>query len=144
MLLDARTGLEHVTRDECLALLRAGEVGRVAFAVGGTAEIFPVNYVLDGESIVFRTDPGTKLSKGPRSRATFEIDSFDHDLRSGWSVIAYGRLDEVTTFESRTLEHVKSLGVHPWVGEKQHWMRLVPDRFSGRRLVVRPVDAGHR
>ena len=134
MLLDARTGLEQLTREQCVRLLAGDEIGRLAIVVGGTAEIFPVNYRLDGETIVFRTDPGTKLDKGPRSRATFEIDSFDRSTRTGWSVIAYGRLEEVTRFDNRTLERARALDVEPWAGAKQHWMRLVPDRFSGRSV----------
>jgi nitroimidazol reductase NimA-like FMN-containing flavoprotein (pyridoxamine 5'-phosphate oxidase superfamily) len=136
-LLDARTGLERLTHAECLSLLADDEIGRLAFAVGGTAEIFPINYVLDGETIVFRTDPGTKLSNGPGSRATFEIDDFDRASRSGWSVIAVGRLEEVTDFDARTLARVRELGVDPWAGDKQHWLRLLIERTSGRRLSPR-------
>jgi nitroimidazol reductase NimA-like FMN-containing flavoprotein (pyridoxamine 5'-phosphate oxidase superfamily) len=136
-LLDARTGLERLTHEECLALLAQDEIGRLVFAVGGTAEIFPVNYVLDGEAIVFRTDPGTKLAKGPSARVTFEIDAFDRSARSGWSVLAFGRLEEVTRFDTRALTHVRLLGVEPWAGDKQHWMRLLIERTSGRRLSSR-------
>ena len=135
-LLDPRTGLEWLTHEECLALLADDEIGRVAFAVGGTAEVFPVNYVLDGEAIVFRTGPGTKLSKGPAARVTFEIDAFDRATRSGWSVVAFGRLEEVTRYDARTLRRVRTLGVDPWAGDKQHWMRLLIERTSGRRLVT--------
>lgn len=139
-LIDARTGIEHLTRDECLALLAADEIGRLAVADGSTPLIFPVNYVLDGETIVFRTDPGTKLDKGPRHRASFEIDAFDRDRRTGWSVVATGRLEEVTKFDSRAFAQVRSLGVHPWAGEKQHWMRLLPDRIGGRRVAQEMAD----
>jgi len=133
-LIDARTGLEHLTREECLALLAADQIGRLAVVDGTTPLIFPVNYVLDDEAIVFRTDPGTKLDKGPRHRASFEIDGFDRQRRTGWSVLATGRLEEVTQFDSRTFTRVRSLGVEPWAGEKAHWMRLLPDRIGGRRV----------
>jgi nitroimidazol reductase NimA-like FMN-containing flavoprotein (pyridoxamine 5'-phosphate oxidase superfamily) len=135
-LLDARTGLEHLPRAECLELLEAEEVGRLAIVDGGTPHIFPVNYVLDADRIVFRTDPGTKLSKGPSSRAAFEIDHLDRASRTGWSVVAYGRLEEITRFDASTHARVVGLGVDPWAGEKQHWMQLVPDRITGRRLVA--------
>jgi uncharacterized protein len=51
-------------RDQCLSLLAGDEVGRLAVIVGNTPTIFPVNYALDGDTIVFRTDPGTKSSTG--------------------------------------------------------------------------------
>lgn len=136
-LIDARTGLEHITREECLQLLAADEIGRLAIVDAGTPHIFPVNYLLDGTAIVFRTDPGTKLSKGRSSRATFEIDAFDRERRSGWSVVAVGRLEEVTSFDGRAYDRVRALGVEPWAGEKHHWMQLVPDRITGRRVAPR-------
>jgi nitroimidazol reductase NimA-like FMN-containing flavoprotein (pyridoxamine 5'-phosphate oxidase superfamily) len=131
---DASTGIEWIDRQECLRLLGNDEIGRLAVLDGGTPVIFPVNYGLDGSNIVFRTDPGTKLDDGPRSRACFEIDRFDRGSRSGWSVVAVGRLEEITRYDSAH-ERVQSLPVHPWAeGQKAHWMRLVPDRITGRRL----------
>ena len=134
-LIDARTGLERLDREECLRLLGADEVGRLAIVDFGTPTIFPVNYVMDGDTPVFRTDPGTKLDDGPRSRACFEIDSFDRETRTGWSVIVFGRLEEVTRFDDRTHSRVRALPIEPWAGgEKRHWMRVLPDRITGRRI----------
>lgn len=132
---DARTGLEWLDRDECLRLLAADEVGRLAVAAGSSAEVFPVNYRMDGDAIVFRTDPGTKLDHGPRGRAAFEIDHFDRDHRTGWSVVVHGRFEEVTPYDARTYDRVHALPVDPWAGgEKSHWVRLVPERITGRRV----------
>jgi nitroimidazol reductase NimA-like FMN-containing flavoprotein (pyridoxamine 5'-phosphate oxidase superfamily) len=132
---DARTGIEHIDRDECLRLLAADEIGRLAVNDGSTPTIFPVNYRLDGEAIVFRTAPGTKLESGPRSPACFEIDRFDRTARAGWSVVVVGRLEEVTQYDARTFARVTDLPVDPWAdNEKSHWMRLVPARITGRRV----------
>lgn len=132
---DARTGLEWLDRDECLQLLAADEVGRLAVIAGDAPAIFPVNYRMDGEAIVFRTDPGTKLDHGPRSCACFEIDRFDRGHHSGWSVVVTGRLEEVTRYDSRTFDRVLQLPVDPWAGgEKSHWVRVVPERITGRRV----------
>ena len=134
-IVDARTGIDHIDRDECLRLLADDEIGRLAVNDGGVPTIFPVNYRLDGEAIVFRTAPGTKLQHGPRSLACFEIDRFFRDARTGWSVVVVGRLDEVTHYDARTLARVKELPVDPWAdGDKPHWMRLVPTRITGRRV----------
>ena len=134
-LLDARTGVEHLAREECLMRLAGDEIGRLAVIDAGTPAIFPINYVMDGDTVVFRTDPGTKLDKGPHARASFEIDFFDRSHRTGWSVVAFGRLEEVTRLDARTYERVRALGIEPWAnGERQHWMRLVTDRISGRRI----------
>lgn len=133
--IDARTGLEWIDRDECLALLAGDVVGRLAVVSGGAADIFPVNYVLDGETIVFRTDPGTKLDASGRAQAAFEIDRVDREHRTGWSVVASGRLEEVTRYSSGTLERLRHLPVDPWAGgEKAHYVRLIPSRITGRRV----------
>jgi nitroimidazol reductase NimA-like FMN-containing flavoprotein (pyridoxamine 5'-phosphate oxidase superfamily) len=121
-------------RDECLQLLAAEEVGRVAVMAHATPAIFPVNYVLDGEDIVFRTDPGTKLAAESRAIACFEIDQIDRRQHTGWSVTVTGRLEEITKYD-RAWARVTALPVEPWAaGAKQHWLRLTGDRITGRRL----------
>jgi uncharacterized protein len=137
---DTRTGIEWIDVDECLRLLAADEIGRLAIVVGHAPAVFPVNYALDGDTIVFRTDEGTKLAAGPRAPACFEIDSFDREHRTGWSVVAYGRLEEVTKYSGPALAPVQQLSVSPWAsGDKTHWMRLIPERITGRR--VGPPDS---
>lgn len=134
-----RSRIAVIGRDECLDLLAGEVIGRLATVTFGAPHVVPVNYVLDGESIVFRTDPGTKHTQGPRGRASFEIDSFDRVTRTGWSVVVGGRLEEVTPFDGAELERLRALPVDPWAdGEKAHWMRLVSDRITGRRIVAVP------
>jgi nitroimidazol reductase NimA-like FMN-containing flavoprotein (pyridoxamine 5'-phosphate oxidase superfamily) len=126
--------LHTIDRDECLRLLAGDEVGRIAVVHGSTPAIFPVNYVLDGEQIVFRTGPGTKLDADGSGQACFEIDAVDRETRSGWSVTATGRLEEVTSYD-RAWRRVHELPVEPWAeGDKAHWMRLVPASITGRRI----------
>ncbi len=133
---DARTGIEWIDHDACLRLLASDEVGRLAVVTGSAPSIFVVNYVLDDETIVFRTAEGTKL-RADGHTACFEIDEIDRAHRTGWSVIAAGRLEEVTRYDAEALKRVRELAVDPWAeGDKTHWMRLVPDRITGRR--VRP------
>jgi hypothetical protein len=127
--------LEILGREESTRLLATDSIGRLAVVVANTPLVVPVNYALDGEAVVFRTDPGTKFDKGSRARASFEVDSFDRTERTGWSVVVTGRLEEVTHFDAATFERVRGLDVDPWAeGEKAHWMRLVPDRVTGRRI----------
>lgn len=133
--IDAHSGLERLDRDECLRLLSIEDVGRLAIVQGGTPAIFPINYLLDGAAIVFRTAPGTKLTYGPRAPASFEIDGLDRAARTGWSVVVTGRLEEVTAFDASTLDRVRALDVRSWAhGDKDHWMRLVPGIITGRRV----------
>jgi len=132
---DARTGIEVITRDECYALLREEPIGRLAIVHGGAPHVFPVNYAIDGDDVVFRTDRGSKLDVGPHAPACFEIDRFDSATRSGWDVVVSGRLEEITRFDGERLRRVAALPIDPWAdGERAHWMRLVPRDVTGRRV----------
>jgi nitroimidazol reductase NimA-like FMN-containing flavoprotein (pyridoxamine 5'-phosphate oxidase superfamily) len=127
---DARSGIEIIGRDECLGLLRADVIGRVGVVQAGAPVVLPVNYAMDGDDVVFRTAPGTKLDTGPSSRGCFEIDSFDRATRTGWSVMVAGRLEEV---QPHDVPRVTQLDVHPWAaGTRDHWMRLRSTRITGR------------
>ena len=131
---DPRTGVEILDRDTCLAFLGAEVVGRVGVVDHGAPRIFPVNYVLDGDTVVFRTAPGTKLDDGPRAPACFEIDAFDRATRTGWSVVVLGQLEEVTSYD-RAWQHVQQLPIDTWAsGTKDHVLRLRPELISGRRI----------
>jgi nitroimidazol reductase NimA-like FMN-containing flavoprotein (pyridoxamine 5'-phosphate oxidase superfamily) len=133
--IDAANGPHSIDEDECRQLLAGEVVGRLAVVHGHTPAIFPVNFVMDGTDIVFRTDPGTKLDAAERADACFEIDGIDREHRLGWSVVATGRLEEVTQYDSRTWRRVQALPVEPWAGgAKSHWMRLVPELLTGRRV----------
>ena len=135
-MIDGRTGIEVMDRAECLRMLRTDDVGRVAVVDAGHPVIFPVNYAVDGEHIVFRTAEGTKLDAtlkgGPVS---FEIDDTDRHTRTGWSVIVTGwarvatNADDVARFEQ--------LGLEPWSQHrKDNWVVIHPERISGRRIVA--------
>lgn len=55
-------GMDILTDDECWELLRTATVGRLAVDVGGRPDIYPINFVIDDGTIVFRTGAGTKLA----------------------------------------------------------------------------------
>ena len=57
-----REGMIELDAAECWRLFRSAEVGRLAVSIANYPDIFPVNYVVDGETIVFRTGAGTKLA----------------------------------------------------------------------------------
>ncbi len=134
MLRDGRTGLEVIDRDGCLELLAGESLGRVAVVDGGEPVIFPVNYAVDGEHIVFRTGVGSKFHAAVRgAKASFEVDRFDTEAREGWSVVAVGRVEEALGSEVERL--AATTGLEPWAaGDRDHWMVVVASRLSGRRV----------
>ena len=121
-----------------MTLLARERLGRVAVAPDGTRPtILPVNYVLDGASIVFRTAPGSKLTAALRNgHVAFEIDGFDALAHTGWSVVVTGHAEEIT--EPQELARAGRLPLRPWaVGDKSHYVRIPTDNVSGRRIVHR-------
>ena len=65
--------LVELTRDECFVLLRTVEIGRVAVSRGDRAPlVVPVNFAVDGEAVVFRTNAGTKLDAVATGPIAFE------------------------------------------------------------------------
>jgi len=132
--------LSLLTENECLALLESGDVARIAFAFEGKVEIFPINYCMEGRIIVFRTGPGTKLDAVPNTAVAVEIDSSDPEAGIGWSVVAKGRAEEVTTNPGRAAEHLRWKPVHPAApGDRFHWVGIKPSEITGRRFHVPPA-----
>jgi uncharacterized protein len=132
---DLQTGIEWLDRDECLRLLAGDTIGRLAVVVGRTPTILPVNYTLDGDVVVFRSDPGTKVDHGVRAPVSFEVDDFDRIHHTGWSVVVTGRLEEPPPHDTGENSRVHALAIEPWAGgPKDHWLRIIPTRITGRRL----------
>jgi len=131
--------LEELTEDQCLALLTSRELGRIAFEFEGRIEIFPVNYGLEGGTILFRTGRGTKLTAVPRTVVAFEVDSWDPESGIGWSVVAKGFADDITTSGGRVAEYLRWVPVQPVApGERWHWLAIKPTTITGRRFHAPP------
>ena len=65
---EAGSGVTDLPANACWALLRSQEVGRLAVSIADRPEIFPVNYVVDHGTVVFRTAEGTKLAGAVAAR----------------------------------------------------------------------------
>jgi len=130
--------LDEIGYDDCMALLRFGELGRIAVDVGAGPVILPVNYRLveaPGRTwIALRTRPGNVLDHD-RVPAAFEIDHIDHHTREGWSVLARGILLRV---DPDAAEFRELFDPHPWLAEvRDRWLVLEPFSVAGRRLQMK-------
>jgi nitroimidazol reductase NimA-like FMN-containing flavoprotein (pyridoxamine 5'-phosphate oxidase superfamily) len=130
-------GLEILNQDECLELLRSRSLGRVAVRIGEAPSILPVKYALLDDEVVFRSDPGTKLSAAlMQTLVAFEVDDSDPVTRSGWSVLVIGYSEEVR--DRATLERVDALGLEPWLSEgRDSVVHITTRNMTGRRLPTR-------
>jgi uncharacterized protein len=136
--IDGRTWLEHLSPSQCWELLAASPVGRIGVINDSAPEIYPVNHVVDRQTIVFRTDPGSKLRGLLRSPAVcYQVDGIDARDATGWSVLVKGRAIEL--HDPDEIRAAVALPLRYWtLGDKAHWVRIVPDQVTGRRIWNRP------
>jgi len=135
-----------INTDEAFVLLARGgqHVGRLVITVGGEPMVFPLNYAVDGEAIVFSTQVGTKLTGITRSLATFEVDDIDASGQ-GWAVAFEGLAQEVLDADPETLrERIAAIELDTWPGgSRPHVVRIRPYRVHGTAwTAVVPVAAG--
>ncbi|MCL5947674.1 MAG: universal stress protein [Actinobacteria bacterium] len=127
--------LEELSENECFALLQSHSVGRLAILDNKEPRIFVVNYLLDGRTIAFRTDPGMKLEGASFHPVSMEIDQLDESIHEGWSVVVNGFGRDITEAVDQWSEEIRNRNLVPWVaGEKGHWVAIVNCTVSGRRL----------
>src|SRR5688572_128323 len=135
--IDGRTGLEQLSRAECWKLLSGCEIGRLGVLVDSAPEIYPVNFVVDQDHVVFRTAGGGKVRGLERSPdMCFEVDRADPDEQSGWSILIKGRAEVV--HDSETSRRLAASPLRYWApGEKAIWVRIAPREITGRRIFRR-------
>jgi uncharacterized protein len=130
--------MEHLAESECVELLKRHHFGRVAFVepAGGMPVIMPVNYLMDAESVVLRTDPNSKLGNALQAATVaFEIDGIDDRERTGWSVVITGTAQEVV--DPAELDDLRRTPLLPWApGDRSQYVRITPRLVTGRCISV--------
>jgi uncharacterized protein len=130
-----RTRAEELTTAEALELLQLhAYVGRLGFIVDGLPMILPVNYLANADSIVFCTEPGTKLSAvGGGAQVVFEVDDSRPLYHAGWSVVVHGTAHEIT--DAAELDELRRGPLHSWATlSTEHWVRISVEGITGRRI----------
>lgn len=117
-------------------MLRTVSVGRLAVMADGRPDIFPINYTVDGGTVVFRTGQGTKLSAASGDAAVaVEADGVDPESGLAWSVVVKGTAEVVKQAED--VMDTSRLYLFPWqAGRKDAFVRITPDSVTGRRFKV--------
>jgi nitroimidazol reductase NimA-like FMN-containing flavoprotein (pyridoxamine 5'-phosphate oxidase superfamily) len=120
-----------LTDAECWKVLRAGSVGRVAVIDQHSGiEIFPVNYVVEHGTIVFRTARGTKLSAVDNEpTVAFEVDGRSPEGVTT-SVVALGQAEPITAHAD--LLDAFDIDLSTWVeASRPFFVRIVPFELRG-------------
>ncbi len=125
-----------LSASESWDLLASVALGRLVTNVDGQPEIFPVNFVVQHRTVLFRTAEGTKLvSTAINNHVLFEAD--DHHVAGGWSVILKGVARMLRTNEE--LDEAERAQLLPWTATlKQHYVRIQPVSITGRRFRFGP------
>lgn len=133
--------IEKLSKPQCWELLRGQVIGRLAVVVDGHPDIFPINYAVDTDSLVFRTAEGTKLHGSTSNMpVAFEIDGYDPKTERAWSVVLRGSVLAIRA--GSELAEAEKLTLEPWQGGiKNHLMRIGPLSLSGRRFQVAKPDS---
>ena len=93
--------MDILSESESWSLLSGMALGRLVTSVEGQPEIFPVNFVVQDRTVLFRTAEGAKLfTVVMNNRVAFEAD--DHNVSEGWSVIVKGRAEVLNTDAPRS------------------------------------------
>jgi len=129
-------GIEILGTAECWELLHDTTVGRLAVDVGGRPDIYPINFVVDDGSIVFRTAAGTKLASAAlMHHVAFEIDGYLPLERTAWSVVVKGWADQVEKMFD--VFDAEDLPLFPWAAHpKPNFVKITPHEVTGRRFHV--------
>ncbi len=125
-----------LTENESWDLLGSVALGRYVTNIEGRPEIFPVNFVVQNRTVLFRSAEGTKLfGTSVNHQVVFEAD--DHNVAEGWSVIVRGIAHVLAS--SAEIDEAENAGLYPWIAtEKLRFVRITPNEVTGRRFVFGP------
>ena len=123
--LATRNPLIHDLSEEASwAELRRAPFGRLAVAAIDQADIFPINFVVDGRVIYFRTAPGSKLLElTVNPRVAIEVDDFTaSECRS---VVVHGVAEQLERQDE--IAAADRLPLQAWFPTlKYRWVRVLP------------------
>ncbi|UNM12770.1 pyridoxamine 5'-phosphate oxidase family protein [Streptomyces formicae] len=127
--------LLELDAEECRELLSTHGVGRVAVFTPDGPVVVPVNYMVSGGDIAFRTAAGSTAAAADGAEVAFEVDHIDDAFSRGWSVLAVGPGRAVTAPDAVRRLEAEALTL-PWAGgERRLWLAITPTRITGRRIV---------
>jgi nitroimidazol reductase NimA-like FMN-containing flavoprotein (pyridoxamine 5'-phosphate oxidase superfamily) len=126
------TAFRELTAAECADRLRRAQVGRIAVCTADGPVIIPVNYAMDGDSVVVRTSSYSEVAAHALGQAAFEIDDIDSDMQRGWSVLVVGTAQPIEDVDA-IIESGLGTSLRPWApGVRNMFIRITPRRVTGR------------
>lgn len=131
------TRLVELDPHECWVRLAAGGIGRIVLALAEGPIALPVNFVVEGGRILFRTGSGSVVDRLPDGTGvSFEVDHADDAMRLGWSVLAAATLEHLSADDVAALDK----RAEPWAPGRDVWVWLKVERVTGRRIEAEDSD----
>ena len=129
-----KSHLREIPRSDCLRLLSGRTMGRIVFNDADGPLLIPVNYVVDGNSVLIATSAFGSLAQNfQRGQVAFEVDQIDDSSGSGWSVLVRGSAEYVPYDE---LPQQLTARPDPWAeGTRAFFLRISAREVTGRRLI---------
>jgi nitroimidazol reductase NimA-like FMN-containing flavoprotein (pyridoxamine 5'-phosphate oxidase superfamily) len=129
--------IEELSRDECLTRMATQRIGRLGVVVDGVPLVLPMQFAMDGETVVFQTNQGAKVLHAPLTSVSFEVDHVDWEKGVGWSVLLQGYGADITSAIDGRSEELRSLAVDSWAPPPaDRWLEIIPRKITGRLLRV--------
>ncbi len=110
---------------ECRKLLAGGSVGRVAWQSPSGINVFPVNYRVVADHVVFHTSGGGPLSVLLDPTCVgFQVDEIDVEAAVGWTLLVRGTSGPAVGLDSGS-----------WVPDGRHVGVAIALEWFGGRVV---------
>ena len=124
-----------LSRERCMLLLERSAMGRLAYCSEHGPRIYPLNFTLHGDAIVFRTAAYTTLGTEVGGRnVAFEVDAIDGVGQHGWSIVVYGPA-AIVSDPGEVAELRRVADPQPWApGVRTLYVRIPVRRISGRAI----------
>jgi hypothetical protein len=122
--------LVDLSTSECWQLALSRPVGRLAWTGPHGPTVIPVNFVVEAGNVLVRTKAYSEVAREcDDSMVAFQVDSFDQEAQTGWSVLMRGRAH----FEYQTPSADGDPEV--WIdGPRSLRLRIDVSEITGRRI----------
>ncbi|HLN41464.1 MAG TPA: pyridoxamine 5'-phosphate oxidase family protein [Acidimicrobiales bacterium] len=130
--------VEELGRDECLTRMATQRLGRLGVVVDGVPLVLPMQFAMEGETVVLQTNQGAKTLNAPLTSVSFEVDHVDWDKGVGWSVLLQGYGADISSALDQRSEALRSLTVQSWAPPPaDRWLKIIPRKITGRVITAR-------
>lgn len=126
-------GFANIDEGVCFGHLESSHIGHLGLTAGALPVVIPVRYRLEGRSLVFATEGGAKLRLARRNAvACLEIAGTDPSTGIDWTVLATGRLREIT--DPSSISSSDAISLRAWgLPPAEHMVALDIELLSGSK-----------